>query len=54
ISIQDITGKEIERLESGKIQNLNKVIDLSNLKTGLYFLTIDSEEGRISKKIMKK
>ena len=54
ISIQDITGKEIERLESGKIQNLNKVIDLSNLKTGLYFLTIDSEDGRISKKIMKK
>ncbi len=48
IAIADVTGKLVRNIE-----NPNQQIDLSELKTGIYFATILSEKGKTVKKIIK-
>jgi hypothetical protein len=49
ISINDITGRQVMKMECGNIKNLNKVIDVSSLAKGTYTVGINAD-GAISYK----
>ncbi len=49
VSITDING----RIVMDFVDTNSKEIDVSNLKAGMYFITITSSEGKISKKFIK-
>ncbi|MAB58033.1 MAG: hypothetical protein CL524_10855 [Aequorivita sp.] len=49
VSITDING----RIVMNSVNNNSKEIDVSTLKPGMYFITITSSEGNITKKFIK-
>lgn len=49
VSITDING----RIVMNSVNNNSKEIDVSNLKAGMYFITITSSEGKVAKKFIK-
>jgi hypothetical protein len=49
VSITDINGRMVMALKNP----VSKEIDVSDLKTGMYFITITASEGNITKKIIK-
>ena len=51
IIITDISGKVVMNLDSASIQN--NTIDISNLSNGIYFVTINSDDSSITKKLIK-
>jgi Domain of unknown function (DUF4465)/Secretion system C-terminal sorting domain len=50
ISLTDITGKEIKSIENFK----GGIINLSNIQSGIYFITYSTPKGSLVKKISKK
>ncbi len=53
ISVFDMTGKLLKYLPAEKIEE-NLIINLSDLKAGVYFIKISSENGYLTKKFIKK
>ncbi len=51
ISLVDLSGRELVSYQN--IDNCSELIDLSSFKKGIYILTISSEKGNRSKKIIK-
>ncbi|MEM0517643.1 MULTISPECIES: T9SS type A sorting domain-containing protein [Aequorivita] len=49
VSITDING----RIVMNSVNNNSKEIDVSNFNAGMYFITIQSSEGNITKKFIK-
>jgi hypothetical protein len=52
ITLYDLLGKDLINFER-QLDNGNISIDLSNLKTGIYFIKINSDEISTIKKIIK-
>jgi hypothetical protein len=52
IDITDIAGKQIKTLSHEDLSQ-TKNIDIADLQSGMYVLTINSEKGRIAKKFIK-
>jgi len=50
LKIIDVLGKVIY---SNKILQTTSLLDVSFLKSGLYFLTVETKEGRVVKKFIK-
>ena len=53
ISIQDMTGKTVYSTQLN-LQNKRGTVDVSSLPTGVYVVTIQTTEGKITKKLIKK
>jgi len=51
IKIFDVVGKEVKRL---KVNTTESVLDLSNLQNGLYIIWVNTENGIVTAKILKK
>lgn len=49
VSITDINGRTVISLENGSLREM----DVSGLKSGMYFLRIESNSGNITKKFLK-
>lgn len=52
ISISNITGQEVMALDSES--NYIERVSISDLKPGVYFVTLDTEDGLVSSKFIKK
>ena len=52
IEIYDIYGR-VQNLRNSETQELRSSIDISNLKSGIYFIKINTDEGNIVKRIIK-
>ena len=52
IEIYDIYGR-VQNLRISESQNLRISIDVANLKSGIYFIKINTNEGNIVKRIIK-
>jgi hypothetical protein len=52
ITLTDITGKIILRDNQSYIQQKAIQYDIKNLPTGIYFLTLSTEKGQITKKVV--
>ena len=52
IEIYDIYGR-VQILRNSETQKLSNSIDVSNLKSGIYFVKVRTEEGDIVKRIIK-
>lgn len=52
IALTDITGKLIKTIDHDELSQ-NQSIDIADLQSGMYVLTIQSEKGRAVKKIIK-
>jgi hypothetical protein len=50
ISVMDISGKMVERF---RVSNQITQIDLSHIKSGIYFITLMSNDGVITQKVIK-
>ena len=53
IRIMDITGKVIRDIQNVS-QNNPYQIDISNIESGIYFITLYSHKGKSVKKFIKK
>ncbi|MFL5762985.1 MAG: choice-of-anchor V domain-containing protein [Bacteroidia bacterium] len=53
ITLSDITGKQIKTLTKNDLSE-NNGLDIGDLQSGMYVLTIRSEKGTATKKIIKK
>ncbi|MEZ4859448.1 MAG: T9SS type A sorting domain-containing protein [Flavobacteriaceae bacterium] len=53
ISLVDATGKQVLEKDIALAEN-HFSLDISHLQSGIYFLTVKSEEGSMTKKIIKK
>jgi hypothetical protein len=53
INIFDVTGKLLKRYSWPENQ-LEQVLDLSNLDAGIYLIRFEGDKGRTTKKIIKK
>jgi hypothetical protein len=54
ITLTDITGKIVLRDNQSNIQQKTIQYDIKNLPTGIYFLTLITEKGQITKKVLIK
>ena len=52
IEISDVYGK-VQNLKNSETQKLRNSIDVSSLKSGIYFVKINTEKGNIVKRIIK-
>ena len=52
IEIYDVFGK-VQNLKNSETQKLRNSIDGSSLKSGIYFVKINTEKGNIVKRIIK-
>jgi hypothetical protein len=52
IEIYDIYGR-VQNLRISESQNLRISIDVANLKSGIYFVKVNTDEGNIVKRIIK-
>jgi hypothetical protein len=52
ITLTDITGKIILRDNPSNIQQKVIQYDIRHLPTGIYFLTLTTEKGQITKKVI--
>lgn len=52
ITISNITGQMVKHMVSGS--NYIEKVDISDLKDGIYFLTLDTDRGAVSSKFIKK
>ena len=52
IEIYDVFGK-VQNLKNSETQKLRNSIDVSSLKSGIYFVKINTEKGNIVKRIIK-
>ena len=52
ISVYDILGREILQNSFDTISNFNQEIDVSNAKPGIYLMTISSERGNLTRRII--
>ena len=52
VVVYDVYGR-VQNLRISESQNLRNSIDVSNLKTGIYFVKINTEKGNIVKRIIK-
>ena len=52
ITVVDINGRVVKQGNSSEV--LNGKIDLSDLTAGIYFMTIDTDKGVSTEKIIKK
>ncbi len=52
IEIYDVFGR-VQELRNSETQKLRNSIDLSDLKSGIYFIKINTEKGNIVKRIIK-
>jgi hypothetical protein len=52
-SIFDVAGIEVKRVELKAIKTDNFKIDIRDLSTGMYFIQLNTEKGKIINKIMK-
>src|SRR5690606_31805274 len=53
ISIQDMTGKTVYQTTLN-LANQRGTVDVSSIPTGVYVVTIHTNEGKITKKLIKK
>jgi len=51
-SIYDVTGKLILKQDKAKTTNNNYSLDISNYTSGVYFLTITSQNTKVTKKLL--
>ena len=54
IEVYDITGKIIISKKKNSISNFETSLDLASASQGIYFVKIDSDNGTITKKIIKR
>ena len=52
ISIYDILGREVLQNSFNTISDFNEEIDISNAKPGIYLMTISSERGKVTRRII--
>ncbi len=52
IVVYDVYGR-VQNLRNSETQKLRNSIDVSNLKSGIYFIKINTEEGNIVRRIIK-
>ena len=52
ISVYDILGREISQNSFNTISDFNEEIDISNAKPGIYLMTISSERGKVTRRII--
>ncbi len=50
LKIEDVVGNTVKEL---KIKNAESIIDVSELNNGIYFLSLETENGKTTKKIIK-
>ena len=53
IGIYDISGRTVETWHTASLQQ-QTVLDISHLSSGIYFIKVKTEEGKVVKKIIKK
>lgn len=53
LSIQDLTGKTVFQADVD-LRSQRAIIDISSLQTGVYIIVIQTEQGKITKKLIKK
>ncbi|WP_242202998.1 T9SS type A sorting domain-containing protein [Aestuariivivens insulae] len=53
-SVTDITGKLVMQHPKVEVKNNNYTLDMSHYASGIYFLNITSERGKITKKLILK
>lgn len=53
VSINNLAGKQVYE-ETINLKNQRGTIDISNLPVGIYVVTIDTAEGKVTKKLIKK
>jgi len=53
LELSDINGKIIWSFSKTELEDFNSNIDLSDLVPGIYFVTLKTELGRVSKKLVK-
>jgi hypothetical protein len=52
VMVYDVYGR-VQNLRNSETQKLRNSIDISNLKSGIYFVKINTEKGNIVKRIIK-
>jgi fibronectin type 3 domain-containing protein len=52
VSVYDVYGR-VQNLRISESQNLRISIDVANLKSGIYFVKVNTDEGNIVKRIIK-
>ena len=52
ISVYDILGREISQNSFNTISNFNEEIDISNASPGIYLMSISSERGKVTRRII--
>ncbi|GJM32786.1 MAG: hypothetical protein DHS20C18_17870 [Saprospiraceae bacterium] len=54
INLRDVTGRQVRNIgdQSFNLGQQNREISLSGLSAGVYFISLDSEEGRTTKRIV--
>jgi subtilisin-like proprotein convertase family protein len=52
ISVYDILGREVLQNSFNTISDFNEEIDISNANTGTYLMTISSERGKVTRRII--
>ena len=53
VDIFNITGSSVGVHHCGSSENGEVVINISHLPSGMYFIKIDTKQGKITKKIVK-
>ena len=52
VSMLDLSGTEIQALIEGQLQTIDKDFDISGLKSGVYILRIEQEDGLFTRRIV--
>lgn len=52
IIVTDILGRVVNRTNLGRIHEFNTMLDLSDQKSGIYLVTLETAKGKISKRLV--